>query len=401
MTLRKFFFWLHLGAGSIAGAIILTMSVTGVLLMYEKQIIAWADRGGYRAAPPPGVTHLPVETLLAKIRESQPEIPTVFTLRADPAEPAEASFGREKTVFINPYSGAVLGEGSNKVRGFFQQVTGIHRWLGANGEGRAPARAITGACNLAFLFLVASGIYMWWPKKWSWRNLRPVVLFQGGIKGKARDWNWHNVIGIWTAVPLFFVVLTATVMSYPWANRLVYTLTGSEVPAQGGGPGRGPGGPGGPGGPAREGGRRGGARGGEGPTFDGIDKLWSRAEQLSPGWQSIGMRVPASPGAPVVFAIDLGNGGRPDLRSQLSLDRRTGETVQAETFSSYSLGRKLRLWMRWVHTGEAGGWIGQTVAGVASGGGAVLVWTGIALALRRFRGWLTRRRSSARVLVAQ
>jgi hypothetical protein len=35
--------------------------------------------------------------------------------------------------------------------------------------------------------------------------------------------------------------------------------------------------------------------------------------------------------------------------------------------------------------------VGQTVAGIASAGGVVLVWTGIALSLRRLVAWRHRR----------
>jgi uncharacterized iron-regulated membrane protein len=41
--------------------------------------------------------------------------------------------------------------------------------------------------------------------------------------------------------------------------------------------------------------------------------------------------------------------------------------------------------VRPVHTGEAGGVVGQTVPALASAGGVVLVWTGLDLAWRRFR----------------
>jgi membrane-associated phospholipid phosphatase len=34
---------------------------------------------------------------------------------------------------------------------------------------------------------------------------------------------------------------------------------------------------------------------------------------------------------------------------------------------------------------------GQTIAGFVTGGAVVLVWTGIALTLRRFRAWIGRR----------
>ena len=42
-------------------------------------------------------------------------------------------------------------------------------------------------------------------------------------------------------------------------------------------------------------------------------------------------------------------------------------------------GRKARTWLRFAHTGEVYGLAGQTVAGLVTAGGAVLVWTGLAL----------------------
>jgi uncharacterized iron-regulated membrane protein len=43
--------------------------------------------------------------------------------------------------------------------------------------------------------------------------------------------------------------------------------------------------------------------------------------------------------------------------------------------------------MRALHTGEAFGFAGQTVAGLASLGGCFLVVTGLAMAWRRLRSW--------------
>ena len=45
MTLRKVLFWCHFTAGVCAGLVILLMSFTGVLLTYERQILAWAESG--------------------------------------------------------------------------------------------------------------------------------------------------------------------------------------------------------------------------------------------------------------------------------------------------------------------------------------------------------------------
>ena len=62
----------------------------------------------------------------------------------------------------------------------------------------------------------------------------------------------------------------------------------------------------------------------------------------------------------------------------------TAAVVKWEPFAGYNLGRTIRSWVRPVHTGEAGGPIGQFIAALASAGGAVLVYTGLALAWRRF-----------------
>jgi uncharacterized iron-regulated membrane protein len=107
------------------------------------------------------------------------------------------------------------------------------------------------------------------------------------------------------------------------------------------------------------------------------------------------MRIPASGAAPVVFAIDRGDGGQPHLRSTLTLDRSTGDLVSYETFGDQTLGRRLRSIARFAHTGEVLGLPGQTIAGLATAGAVVLVWTGIALTLRRCTAWRARRTRQA------
>lgn len=188
MGLRKFLFWCHLTAGLTAGVVILIMSVTGVLLTYERQITAWADTRDYDVAPPgSGATRLSMEALVDNVRRAEPNAPlSTVTVRADPAAPVGVGTG-QRTIYVHPYTGDVMGEGSRGVRGFFRAVTDWHRWLALGGERRAIGRAVTGACNLAFLLIVASGFCLWWPRTWTRQHLRTVTLFHGRLRGKARD----------------------------------------------------------------------------------------------------------------------------------------------------------------------------------------------------------------------
>ena len=378
--LRKIIFWCHLPVGVVAGLVILNMCVTGVLLTYEKQIISWADTRGYRSAPPTAeARHLPVETLIAKAAAARGAgaNATAITLKSDPAMPAEVAFGRDAaSLFVNPYSGHVLGEGSQKVRSFFRGVTDWHRWLGAKGENRNVARAITGACNLGFLFLVVSGFYLWWPRSWNWKSLRSVTWFRRGLPARARDFNWHNTIGFWSAGPLFIVVISAVVISYTWAGNLVYRLVGETPPAP----------------RANQ-----PSSGKVDASLTNLDSAWYAAEQQVSNWNSITLQLPTAAAAQLTFNIDRGNGGQPQKRAQLVLDRATGQVVRWEPFWSYTRGRQLRSILRFAHTGEVAGIVGQTIAGLVSMGGAVLVITGLALAFRRCYGWISRRARRTRV----
>ena len=377
--LRKIIFWCHLPVGVIAGVVILIMCVTGVLLAYEKQITSWADTRGYRSAPPSAETrHLPVETLVAKAREARGANPSAVTLKSDPAAPAEIAFGREATLFVNPYSGQVLGEGSQRVRSFFRTVTDWHRWLGAKGDNRNVARAITGACNLGFLFLVVSGFYLWWPRSWNLKALRSITWFRRGLPGRARDFNWHNTIGFWCAPALFVIVISGVVISYTWAGNLVYRIVGETPPAP-----------------------RANQQSQNTSTADlptQINGAWLVAEQQVPDWRSISLQLPTSASAPLTFNIDSGTGGQPQKRGQLVLHRTTSAVTKWEPFSSYTRGRQLRSILRFAHTGEVAGIVGQTIAGIVTLGGAVLAFTGLALAFRRFYAWVSKRNAKRAIL---
>ncbi len=375
--LHKMIFWSHLLAGLTAGLVIFIMSSTGVILMYESQITEYIERDVRRVMPSADGRRLSYDELIAKVRNANSDArPAAIIVKSDPSASVAVNLGRENTVFVNPYNGQIMGRQS-ATYSFMRNVVDWHRWLGTEGEGRATARAITGACNLAFFWLAVTGVYLWWPRSWQWRGLKMSVLISTRLRGKARDWNWHNVIGFWSSSVLVVLTLTAAVMSYPWANDLLYTLTGSEPPRRAEGPAGTP-----PQG-ARPRGQRGEAR--AAAPAASFDILFARAQEQVPGWVMIMLRFPPRGDGPVTASIQGVDAFHPFQRSQLTLNRATADVVKWEPYANNSAGRKLRTWVRALHTGEAFGFAGQTVAGLASLGGCFLVWTGLAMAWRRFR----------------
>lgn len=418
MKLRTVLFWTHLVAGLIAGIVILIMSVTGTLLTFQQSVLKFVERSQRYVEVPADGKRLDVDTMLARVKLAMPDAePTTVTLDSDPRVTASVALGQRGTVFVNQYTGDVLGTGSPRARAFYRSVTSWHRYLSVEGENRATARAITGACNAAFLVLAITGLYLWWPRQWTWKHVSAVMLFRGGLTGKARDFNWHNVIGLWCAPVLVVLTATGMVISYTWASNLVYTITGSPRPVvagRGGGPGGGAGEEGGRGGRGGRGGGRGSAEARaqaappaaaaptaaeSAPSPDvqraSLESLVARAERQVPTWRTMIIRLPPRPGGPVAFSMSDREYWNSFARSTLTLDGRTGADVRWEPYAASSRGQKLRGWMRFAHTGELGGLTGEAVAGLASAGGGFLVYTGIALALRRFAAWRSRRRAAS------
>lgn len=377
-SIRTILFWLHLTAGCIAGLVILAMSVTGLLLAFERQINAWADAPAVLQVQADSTPKAPVDSLVAALKSDGQGVPDQIVIHRDPSTPIEARYGRERTLLLNPWTSEVIGQPSGHTRAFFSAVERFHRSLGL-GMQSAFGRGITGTGNLVFLALLLSGMYLWLPKVSNLASFKNRLMFRGGLQGRAREWNWHNVIGIWTAVPLFFVVITGVIISYPWASNLLFKMTGSQPPTRG---------------------WRGEPHSHHAPNrassppdsvqFRSLDDIALTAKQQISGWNSITIDVPEPQDRTVNVSIDTSVGGQPEKASQLVVNRQSGRIETVKRFSDNSLGSKLRAWARFTHTGEEFGIVGQSIAALACVGAVFLVWTGISMAMRRAFGAIAR-----------
>ena len=376
MTIRKAIFWTHLSAGVVACLVIVMMSVTGVVLTYERQLKEWADRGTFELSVPTRA-QLSVDELVAAARAGNPDVSfSSIGIHARPDMPPVASRGRSGQIYLDPQTGKSLGPGNTSVREFFSTIRGWHRWFDLSGDARSTGRAITGAANLLFLFLVVSGIYLWLPPLWRWVVIRQRLYFNPRVStAKARDYNWHHVFGFWIFVPLFMIVLSATPISYPWARNSVYILSGEPVPVRG-----------------NSGGRENAPQLDAGTNPVTLQRLFEEALLYAGDWRRIDVAVPRDRATTANVTIDQGTGGEPHKKKTLTFDRATGEMVASSSFSDRTTAGKVLSYFRWVHTGEAHGLVGQTVAGVVSAVSVLMAWTGIALSWRRLVSPILRRK---------
>lgn len=355
--LRTAVFWMHLSVALAAGLVVAVMAATGAMLAFEKELLSRVE-GEAPAAD--------ADAALARVKAARPDTPvTSLVLRREGG--LRLGLGRDQAVVVA--AGEVLALPGQGWRRFLGAVNDWHRALGAQGERRALGRAITGAANAAFLFLAVSGLFLWWPRRWTGRPARLSLWFRRGLTGKARDWNRHNVIGFWSLPVLLVVTASGLVISYRWASDLVYRMAGEAPPAPA---------------PAVVPAPSAGAR----PLP--LEALLAVARREVPDWRSITWRAreaghPRGNTAPTALIVREAHAWPPFASVQLSLDPFTGAVLRRESHATATTGRRARAWLRFLHTGEALGWPGQLAAGAASLGTLVLAFTGGALAWRRLR----------------
>ena len=165
LPLRTAVFWAHLVCGVAIATVVLVMSVTGVILTYEQQMVQWADREYWTTPAAPG-ERAPLSALATSAEAYDPESrASSLILYSDPDAPVMATIGGGRNLYLDPSTAQVRGENNTGMRGFLAHVRGWHRWFNVSGEGRGLARAVTGWANLAFLFLILSGLYLWFPRR--------------------------------------------------------------------------------------------------------------------------------------------------------------------------------------------------------------------------------------------
>ena len=232
---RTVVFRLHWALGLTAGLVLALMGLTGALMSYEEAITAFANRDRIQVSAAQDRPPLTPSALAARIEAQLPgQRVSALTLSGDPAQSAVARFARDRAggrpspVYADPTEGTV--HGPVRLEAFFATVRDLHRWLLLPGEGKGWGRTITGACAIALLVFLGSGLYLRWPGRHRWRVwLRPNLA----RPGRARWWSLHAVAGTWL-LPVYAVsALSGLWWSYDWYRAgATWLLTGQGLPAR-------------------------------------------------------------------------------------------------------------------------------------------------------------------------
>ena len=218
---KKITGWLHLWLGLTVGLILIVVALTGSLLTFERELEPILFKK--REVVLPAGQRLPADSLIhianAVFANSQV---SRLIIPQDPTRSVEVRIGTKgekglKVAYINPYNGQILYKGVY-TQLFYQQVRSLHRYLFLGATGKI----ITGISCSITVFMVISGLIIWWPAN---KNaIKQRFKIKWNASGKRLNWDLHAVTGFYLSIILLCITITGFVWSYDWADRLIYQM---------------------------------------------------------------------------------------------------------------------------------------------------------------------------------
>jgi uncharacterized iron-regulated membrane protein len=199
----------HFYAGLMVLPFLVILAVTGALYLFRDEIDAIVHADLKTVAIHENVAKAAPSAMVASALAAYPGTAAKFTDPATPASSAEITIATENAgklaVYVNPYDGKVLG--SLPDRGTIMwTIRTLHslKYFGSF------ARSLIEIAAGWSILLVATGIYLWWP-----RNQTGGVLSVRGTPKRRVFWrDTHAVSGIVTG---FFIVFLA-ISGMPWSG---------------------------------------------------------------------------------------------------------------------------------------------------------------------------------------
>jgi uncharacterized iron-regulated membrane protein len=333
--MRKLIFNLHLYGALIAGLFVVVIGVTGSIMAFEEDIDRVTHRGLFHVDPQGAP--MPVTELLKAAQKAYPgqRIGSI-RLPQRPTDAAQFTVKGPRAVFINPYTGAIIGD-----RDPATVLSKIHQLhlrllLTSNRDSAKVGADIVAAATAVLLFLVLSGIYLWWPVKRASINW--------SANARRIHFDLHNTAGIYSAA--FLLVLGVTGIAIHFDDDIetyLHQRTGTQkvaknIPSV--------------------------PQNGAAPITP--DQALQSALAALPGTQAMAISVPGGPKASYLVALRYPEDLTPGGRSWANVDQFSGKVVGFQDSRAVATGTRAIILNRATHTGDMFGYPTKILVSLSS-----------------------------------
>ena len=198
----------HFYAGIIFAPFLIILSITGAIYLFKPQIESFLYKDYYYIEK--GEHELAPSALIEKITDTYKHA-TVVSYRPSDAPDRSTEVGvvldgEKYIIFINPYTGDILGKIAKEGK-LMNVIVKLHGelFIGTIGD-----RVVELAACWAVILLI-TGLYLWWPRN---RSLYGIVKIRFN-EGKRIMWkDIHSMLAIWLSLFILLLILTGL----PWAG---------------------------------------------------------------------------------------------------------------------------------------------------------------------------------------
>ena len=240
--IRKISDWLHLWLGIASGLVVFHLGVTGCIFAFQKEITEWIHHKEVFVDVPANRQTVPLSVLkqtAEKALGGRKQISFISTYKeADrawefgtfkPGDPKAFwyfdSIDYYDLVLINPYTGKVTMVADHKYE-FFAIVKMLHWSFLIN---HPIGQQIIGWATFIFVFLLISGMVMWWPKNLKKSNFDKSFKIKWRAKFKRVNYDLHNVLGFYVMIICLMLSLTGMVWAFKWFQTTVYVVASRSI----------------------------------------------------------------------------------------------------------------------------------------------------------------------------
>ncbi|MCG2462513.1 PepSY domain-containing protein [Flavobacteriaceae bacterium F89] len=197
---------IHLYVGLSCGIIASISGLTGSMYVWQPEITAALNPKLLRVDSINNISEEALlKTTLALYENQRDSVAKIF-LPYREQQTISVTYLDGKTLYYHPENGMVLGYKSNSIS-FFEYLLNIHRTLGIPGFGKY---IVGGSAVLFFLFLLTSGLLLWWKKyKFNFKKGTKIKW-----KRKRIDYDVHKTLGILFFLPLIIMAFSGAYFTY-------------------------------------------------------------------------------------------------------------------------------------------------------------------------------------------
>lgn len=218
---------LHLWLGLATGLVVFIVAVTGCIFVFHDEIRDLTQ--DWRKIAPQDKAYVLPSTLQQQVKERYPDADVsmvVYQNKERPAHIFSLIDGTPYNFYFNPYSGELLHM-QNLDRDFFLIVEEIHMYLLLPEK---IGRQVVGISTIVFIFLLISGIILWWPKKK--KDLSKSFKIKWNARWRRVNYDWHKITGMYISLLALVIALAGLGFSYEWMHEAFYSVGnfGKEYP---------------------------------------------------------------------------------------------------------------------------------------------------------------------------